>query len=70
MIGLVTTDQGPKAEFVDAFQVAFGGPESEVDVQLVGALDGLSLDEIDALAARPSSYPIQTILADGSTRDG
>jgi hypothetical protein len=68
MIGLVTTDQGPNAEFVDAFQVAFGGPESEVDVQLVGALDGLSLDEIDALAARPSSYPIQTILADGSTR--
>jgi len=65
MIGLVTTDQGPNAEFVEAFRVAMGG----VDVQLVGALDGLSLDEIDALAAHPSPYPIQTILADGSTRD-
>ncbi len=65
MIGLVTTDQGPNEEFVEAFQRSMSG----VDVQLVGALDGLPLDEIDALAARPSPYPIRTILADGSTRD-
>ncbi len=65
MIGLVTTDQGPNGEFVEAFQRSMSG----VDVQLVGALDGLPLDEIDALAARPSPYPVRTILADGSTRD-
>jgi hypothetical protein len=65
MIGLVTTDQGPHGEFVEAFQRSMSGG----DVQLVGALDALPLDEIDALAARPSPYPIQTILADGSTRD-
>lgn len=65
MIGLVTTDQGPNGEFVEAFQRSMSGG----DVQLVGALDALPLDEIDALAARPSPYPIRTILADGSTRD-
>jgi hypothetical protein len=69
MIGLVTTDQGPNAEFVEAFQRAFNASGSGVDVELVGALDGLSMDEIDALAARPSPYPIQTILSDGTTRD-
>ena len=69
MIGLVTTDQVPSAEFVEAFQQAFRTSGSSVEVELVGALDGLYMDEIDSLAARPSPYPIQTILADGTTRD-
>ncbi|MDP6824176.1 MAG: AroM family protein [Dehalococcoidia bacterium] len=65
MIGLVTTDQGPNAEFVQAFQRTM----PDIEIRLVGALDDLSMDEIEALAARPSPYPIQTILADGTTRD-
>lgn len=65
MLGLVTTDQGPSPEFVDAFRARLPG----VNVQLAGALDGLTDAAIDALAARPAPYPIQTILADGSTRD-
>ncbi len=65
MIGLVTTDQGPNAEFVEAFRQTMPG----VEVRLVGALDDLSIDEIEMLAARPSPYPIQTILADDTTRD-
>lgn len=65
MIGLVTTDQGENPEFVEAFRATMPG----VDVQLIGALDGLSDAEIDGLAAQASDYPIQTILSDGSTRD-
>ncbi len=65
IIGLVTTDQGPNPEFVEAFQATMPGAE----VRLVGALDGLSMNEIDDAAGGSSEYPIQTILADGSTRD-
>ena len=65
MLGLVTTDQGPNPEFVAAFQETLPG----VDIHLSGALDELSVAEIDALAASPAAYPIQTILADGATRD-
>ena len=65
MLGLVTTDEGPSPEFVAAFRERL--PHS--DIQLIGALDGLSLAEIDGLAAQPSTYPIQTILADETTWD-
>lgn len=65
IIGLVTTDQGPNPEFVEAFRATMPG----ADVRLVGALDGLSSEQIDAAAGNASDYPIQTILADGSTRD-
>lgn len=64
-LGLVTTDQGPNPEFVVAFQEKLPG----IDVQLVGALDDLPGEQIDALAARPAPYPIQTVLADGRTCD-
>ena len=52
MLGLVTTDQGPNPEFVAAFQDKLPG----LDVQLSGALDDLSVAEIDALAARHAPF--------------
>lgn len=65
MLGLVTIGQAPRPDFDAAFREFL----PSVEIQLLGALDGMSTSQIDDLAGRPGSYPLHTLLADGSTRD-
>ena len=65
MLGLVTIGQSPRPDFDAAFREYL----PSTDIQLLGALDGMSTDQIDDLAGRPGRYPLHTLLADGSTRD-
>lgn len=64
ILGIVTIGQTPRPDLARAF--AEHAPTA--DVRVLGALDELSLDEIGALAARPTDYPLLVKLADGSTR--
>lgn len=64
ILGIVTIGQSPRPDLVRAF--AEHAPSA--DVRVLGALDGLSSDEIDALAARHTDYPLLVRLADGGTR--
>lgn len=65
MLGLVTIGQTPRPDFEKAFRENVPG----VDFRIVGALDGLAADEIEALSKRPGDFPLHMLLADGSTCD-
>ena len=53
MLGLVTLGTSPRKDFEDLFHEYVPG----VELRLRGALDGLSDDDIDTLAAQPGDYP-------------
>ena len=53
MLGLVTLGTSPRPDFEELFHEYVPG----VELRLHGALDGLSEEEIDALAAIPGDYP-------------
>ena len=65
VIGVLTLGQTPRPDFERIFRRAI--PEAKLLVR--GALDGLSVDEIDGLAAGAGDYPLFTILRDGTTRE-
>ena len=65
MLGLVTIGQAPRPDFDAAFREYL--PNTEI--KLLGALDGISVPQIDDLAGIDGSYPLHTLLSDGSTRD-
>jgi protein AroM len=65
VLGVVTIGQTPRPDLERAFQTHAPG----ASVLVRGALDGLSSADIDALAARPTDYPLLARLADGSTRE-
>ena len=64
VLGVVTIGQTPRPDLERAFQAHAPG----VSVLVRGALDGLSSEHIDTLAARPTEYPLLVRLADGGTR--
>ena len=64
-IGILTIGQSPRPDFERIFRRAL--PEARLIVR--GALDRLSQPEIDALASSGGSYPLFTILRDGSSRE-
>ncbi len=63
-LGIVTIGQTPRPDL----ERAFAAYAPRADVRVLGALDGLSAAEIDALAARPTDYPLLVKLADGTSR--
>lgn len=65
LLGVVTIGQSPRPDLVAAF--AAHAPGARVAVR--GALDGLSVREVDALAGLPTDYPLLVRLADGTTRE-
>jgi protein AroM len=65
VLGVVTIGQTPRSDLERAFQAHAPG----ASVLIRGALDGLSSEDIDALAARPTDYPLLVRLTDGSTRE-
>jgi protein AroM len=65
MLGLVTIGQTPRPDYEAAFRENAPG----VDFRVIGALDGLTADEIEALSERPGDFPLHGLLADGSTCD-
>lgn len=65
MLGLVTIGQTPRPDFEEAFRENAPG----VDFRVVGALDGVSADEIEALSKEEGDFPLHMLLADGSTCD-
>ncbi|MCW1971043.1 MAG: AroM family protein [Anaerolineae bacterium] len=64
LLGIITIGQSPRPDF----ERAFGAHALNAEVRVLGALDGLSHAEIDALAAKPTDYPLLVKLADQSTR--
>lgn len=65
MLGLVTIGQTPRPDFEAVFRENVPG----VEFRIVGALDGVSADEIADLSAEPGDFPLHMLLADGSTCD-
>ena len=65
VLGIVTIGQAPRPDLERAFGEHAGGAH----VVVLGALDGLAAGDIDALAGRPTGYPLLVRLADGSTRE-
>lgn len=65
MLGLVTIGQTPRPDFEAAFRENAPG----VEFRIVGALDGVSADEIETLSKQPGDFPLHMLLADGSTCD-
>jgi protein AroM len=65
MLGIVTIGQTPRPDLERAFLSHAPG----ATLVLRGALDGLGQEAIEALAARPTDYPLLVRLADGSTRE-
>ena len=65
MLGLVTIGQSPRADFQRTFEAHAPG----VKIKLVGALDGMPVEEVDRLAAIPGDYLLHLLLADGSIRN-
>lgn len=63
-IGIVTIGQTPRPDLEHAF--ARHAPGLRVEIR--GALDGLPLEEIDAMAGS-QDYPLLVRLADGATRE-
>lgn len=63
-LGIVTIGQTPRPDLEASFSSAAPG----VEVRVAGALDGLTVAEIDALAVA-GPYPLLVRLADGSTRE-
>lgn len=64
LLGIVTIGQTPRPDLEQAFL----GHAPGATVKVLGALDALTHAEIDALAARPTDYPLLVKLADGSAR--
>ena len=64
LLGVVTSGQTPRP----ALERAFAAYAPRAEVRVLGALDGLSAGEIDALATRPTDYPLLVKLADGTSR--
>ncbi|GIX47908.1 MAG: hypothetical protein KatS3mg131_2119 [Candidatus Tectimicrobiota bacterium] len=62
-IGLLTIGQAPRADVVPEMQAILG---PQVTVLEAGALDGLTLEEIKALAPGPGDYVLATRLRDGT----
>ena len=62
VLGLVTIGQTPRPDL----EAEFRRHAPDADVRTVGALDGLTNDEIASLRAGPADYPLLTRLADGS----
>jgi protein AroM len=62
ILGVASVGQTPRPDLEAEFRRHGGG----ADVVVVGALDGLTRDEVAAIAARSSEYPLQTRLADGT----
>jgi protein AroM len=62
-IGAVTIGQSPRGDVAPEFQAALG---LEAELLQCGALDGLSLDEVRALAPKPGDYILVTRLRDGT----
>jgi len=66
MLGVVTIGQSPRVDMMPELLPRLGIPASEVVER--GALDGMSADEIAALAPHPDSHEVLTTrLADGSS---
>ena len=59
MLGLVTIGQAPRPDFDAAFREYL--PNTEI--KLLGALDGISVPQIDDLAGIDGSYPLHTLLS-------
>lgn len=64
IIGMATIGQTPRIDVVPAMERILG---PEVKTIQAGALDGLTSDEISALAPAPGEQPIITRLRDGSS---
>jgi len=64
VVGVVTIGQTPRADLMTAFAAA--APHAEVRVS--GALDGLTTEEVTALAT-PGPYPLLVRLADGTSAE-
>ena len=64
VLGVVTIGQTPRADLAATFSAA--APHAEV--RLAGALDGLTTQEVAALAT-PGPYPLLVRLADGTTAE-
>ncbi|MFP6595489.1 MAG: AroM family protein [Dehalococcoidia bacterium] len=65
MLGLVTIGQAPRPDFDAAFREHL--PSTEI--KLLGALDGMSVPQMDDLTGIDGVYPLHTLLSNGSTRD-
>jgi len=62
-VALITIGQSPRADIVPELGGIWG---QAVQVMERGAMDGLSADQIDAMAPTPGDYVLVTRLADGS----
>jgi protein AroM len=62
-LGAVTIGQSPRTDVAPEFERALG---VEADLLQCGALDGLSLEEVRALAPKPGDYILVTRLRDGT----
>jgi protein AroM len=65
MLGLVTIGQTPRPDL----EAEFRRHSPDAEVLTLGALDGLTVEEIADLAASGDEYPLHTRLADGTTAD-
>ena len=63
MLGLVTIGQTPRPDL----EAEFRRHSPDAEVLTLGALDGLTAEEIADLAASGDEYPLHTRLADGTT---
>ena len=65
MLGLVAIGHAPRPDFERAFRRHAG----QAEIRLVGALDGLSTDEVKGLASADSGYPLLVRLEDGTSAE-
>jgi protein AroM len=65
MLGLITIGQTPRPDL----EAEFRRHSPDAEVLMLGALDGLTAEEIADLAASGDEYPLHTRLADGTTVD-
>ncbi|HEY64942.1 MAG TPA: AroM family protein [Caldilineae bacterium] len=63
LLGLVTIGQSPRDDILPQIQPHL---PADVNIRQMGALDGLTRAEIDALAPGPGDYVLHTRLRDGS----
>ena len=64
-VGILTIGQSPRADFEAIFRRHLPG----ASLLVRGALDAVSTEAIDAMAAAGGEYPLFTILRDGTTRE-
>jgi protein AroM len=64
LLGIITIGQSPRPDF----ERVFGSHAPNAEIRVLGALDGMTHQEIDTLATIPTSYPLLVKLADQSTR--